>query len=281
MKKELTEQIIKLSRISFIALLFISMIFKSELIFAQNEKSENIRFSEEELSNSKVTKPSKNKLKSASTMLKSASGSISVGEDNTYNSYTAEQLVKNVLVTGCLQANNVRFGYYNRNSGSWTSHNWSNTPGDRMLGYFSKGTSNFPINEGLILSTGKISSAMGPNNSGSKSDEMASYASDPDLATITNRTMYDAAILEFDFVPAGNTVEFKYVFASEEYIEYCETQYNDAFGFFLSGPGISGPYSNNAVNLATIPGNIAVSINTIHPAGKNVNNQNFPAENSQ
>ena len=281
MKKELPEPINKLIQISLTVFLFILMLFNAEQILAQTEEPSNVRYSDEEISKMNATMPVKSQLKSASIMLKSADGSISVGEESTYNSYDATQLVKNVLVTGCLQANNIRFGYYNRTNGSWTNHSWSSTPGDRMLGYFSKGSSNFPIDEGLLLSTGKISSAMGPNNTGSKSDEMVSNASDPDLASITGRTMYDAAVLEFDFVPAGNTVEFKYVFASEEYIEYCETEYNDAFGFFLSGPGISGPYTNNAVNLATIPGNIAVSINTIHPAGKNVNNQNFPAENSQ
>jgi hypothetical protein len=217
---------------------------------------------------------------------RSPAGSISVAENSTYNAYNASQLVKNVLVTGCLQADNVRFGYYKKgtifNPGwTWNDHTWSNTAGDRMLGYFNKGTSNFPIEEGLILSTGKISSAMGPNSVGSKSDQMVNVASDPDLAVITGKTMYDAAVLEFDFIPAGNTVEFKYVFASEEYIEYCETDFNDAFGFFLSGPGISGTYTNNAVNLAIIPVNIPVSVNTIHPAGTNVNNFTFPAENAQ
>ena len=81
----------------------------------------------------------------------SPAGSISVAENNTYNAYNASQLVKNVLVTGCLQADNVRFGYYRRTSSwgnvtwTWTNHSWSNTAGDRMLGYFNKGTSNFPI----------------------------------------------------------------------------------------------------------------------------------------
>jgi hypothetical protein len=281
MKKELHEQIKKLIQFNLTLFLFIIMFFQIGQIFAQTEDPNHIRYSEEELAGLKGSVPSKNMLKSAPLMLKSAEGSISVAEENTYNGYSVDQLVKNVLVTGCLQANNIRFGYYNRSNGNWTNHSWSNTPGDRMLGYFNNGSSNFPIEEGLLLSTGKISSAMGPNNSGSKSDQMVSAASDPDLASITGRTMYDAAVLEFDFVPAGNTVEFKYVFASEEYIEYCETSYNDAFGFFLSGPGISGPYTNNAVNLATIPGNIAVSINTIHPAGRNVNNQNFSAENDQ
>jgi hypothetical protein len=281
MKKELPKPINKLIQISLTVFLFILILFNAEQIHAQKEDPNNVRFSDEEISIPNATTPVKSQLKSASLMLKSADGSISVGENDTYNSYDAEQLVKNVLVTGCLQAKNIRFGYYNRSTGNWTNHNWSDNAGERMLGYFARGSSNFPIDEGLLLSTGKISSAMGPNNTGNKSDLMVLSASDPDLATITGRTMYDAAVLEFDFVPAGNTVEFKYVFASEEYIEYCETQYNDAFGFFLSGPGISGPYTNNAVNLATIPGDIPVSINTIHPAGRNVNNQNFPAENSQ
>ncbi|MCD6659285.1 MAG: choice-of-anchor L domain-containing protein, partial [Lentimicrobium sp.] len=209
-------------------------------------------------------------------------GSISVGENSAYNAMTPSQLVQNVLVTGCLQASNVRFGYYNRtNNNAWVNHNWSSTPGNRMMGYFEKGTSSFPLEEGLILSTGRISSAMGPNNHSGYTDKMVSNASDPDLHTITNQTMYDAAVLEFDFVPAGNVVEFKYVFASEEYLEYVHTAFNDAFGFFLSGPGISGTYTNNAVNLAVLPNGEAVTINNIHPAGTNVDNQNYPAHNQE
>ncbi|MEA5110565.1 MAG: choice-of-anchor L domain-containing protein, partial [Lentimicrobium sp.] len=209
------------------------------------------------------------------------SGSISVAENATYNAMIPQQLVQNVLVTGCLQAENIRFGYYNRNNGNWTNHTWSSTPGNRMLGYFERATSGFALEEGLVLSTGRISSAMGPNNNAGRSDQMVSNASDPDLATISGRTMYDAAVLEFDFIPAGNTVEFKYVFASEEYLEYVHTNFNDAFGFFLSGPGISGPYSNNAINLATLPNGEDVTINTIHPAGVNTNGQSYPAHNAE
>ncbi|MEZ0006593.1 gliding motility-associated-like protein [Flavobacterium sp. 28YEA47A] len=211
-------------------------------------------------------------------------GSISVAENATYNAYTAEQLVKNLFVTGCLSASNVRFGYYSKsgNNYTWQNHTWSSTPGNRQLAYFNKATSTFPIEEGLLLTTGKASSAMGPNNTGGSTDEMVKAANDPDLASITGRTIYDAATLEFDFVPAGNTLEFKYVFSSEEYLEYCETGYNDAFGFFLSGPGISGPYRNNAINLAVLPNTTTpISINTIHSAGTNVNGNNFPAVNGQ
>jgi hypothetical protein len=43
---------------------------------------------------------------------------------------------------------------------------------------------------------------------------MIASASDPDLVAVSGKTMYDAAVLEFDFVPAGNTVEFSYVFTS-------------------------------------------------------------------
>ena len=57
----------------------------------------------------------------------------------------------------------------------------------------------------------------------------------------------------FDFVAESESVSFNYVFASTEYSSFTCTSYNDIFGFFLSGPGITGPYSNNAVNLAYIP----------------------------
>lgn len=67
------------------------------------------------------------------------------------------------------------------------------------------------------------------------------------------------------FIPSADTLRFKYVFASEEYPEYICQNYNDIFGFFISGPGISGPFENNGQNIALIPNtNLPVSINNIN-----------------
>ena len=68
----------------------------------------------------------------------------------------------------------------------------------------------------------------------------------------------DVAVLEFDFIPSSDNVTFKYVFASQEYFAYENSQFNDVFGFFISGPGIVGPYAspagfpNGSINIATI-----------------------------
>ncbi|MCB0619584.1 MAG: choice-of-anchor L domain-containing protein, partial [Saprospiraceae bacterium] len=74
----------------------------------------------------------------------------------------------------------------------------------------------------------------------------------------------DAAILRFDFEPTEPQVTFRYVFASEEYCDYVNSPFNDAFGFFLSGPGINGPYSGQAINIATLPNGTAVAINSVN-----------------
>ncbi len=89
---------------------------------------------------------------------------------------------------------------------------------------------------------------------------------DADLqALIGGNTSYQAAVLEFDFMPTANTVSFRYVFGSEEYPEYVCSNYNDVFGFFLSGPGISGTFTNNAVNIALIPSTtLPVAINSVN-----------------
>ena len=68
---------------------------------------------------------------------------------------------------------------------------------------------------------------------------------------------FDASILEFDFITFSDTILFSYVFASEEYKEFVNANFNDAFGFFISGPGISGPFSNNSMNIA-INGNLTI-----------------------
>ncbi len=90
---------------------------------------------------------------------------------------------------------------------------------------------------------------------------------DPDLALLCGQTVRNVSIVEFDFVATGNELNFDYVFASEEYPEFANSTFNDTFGFFLRGPGISGIYSGNAQNIALIPTSTTVPI-TIN----NVNN---------
>ncbi len=120
------------------------------------------------------------------------------------------------------------------------------------------------LDKGIIMSSGEAITAIGPNNSTyacGAGGYVGNTTSDPDLATITGGSVNDKAILEFDFIPAGSTVKFNYIFGSEEYPEFVGSTFNDVFGFFISGPGISGTQ-----NIAIIP-------NTTTPiAINNVNN---------
>jgi outer membrane protein OmpA-like peptidoglycan-associated protein len=122
------------------------------------------------------------------------------------------------------------------------------------------------ISKGMMLSTGKVNGIFQPNTG----SEYTSYGITPDrenpvkgdseLDKLANGKSQDAAIIEFDFVPTKNVIEFKYVFASEEFIEYVGSEFNDVFGFFLSGPGIIG--NQNLAVLAD--GKTPISVNTIN-----------------
>lgn len=105
---------------------------------------------------------------------------------------------------------------------------------------------------GLIMSTGSIGNALGENNSPSAGTDWG-LGGDLDLTAsiIGNPQTFDAAILELDFTaPYTGFLEFRISFASEEYpAGNC-----DAFGIFASGPGISGPFSNNSQNFALLTG---------------------------
>ena len=63
----------------------------------------------------------------------------------------------------------------------------------------------------------------------------------------------NVTILEFDFVAQSDEMSFWYSFGSMEYTSYTCSSFNDVFGFFISGPGITGPYTNDAVNIALVP----------------------------
>ena len=119
------------------------------------------------------------------------------------------------------------------------------------------------LSAGILLTSGSATNAIGPNNQCGKSTDLQ-LPGDPDLNTIAGGTTFDACILEFDFVPVSDTLKFRYEFGSEEIYTYY-MEFNDAFGFFLSGPGISGPFSNNSVDIAIMPGTINqyVTINNL------------------
>jgi hypothetical protein len=124
------------------------------------------------------------------------------------------------------------------------------------------------IASGIILTSGTASDAVGPNNNGDVAETIGGGGpgddtttslgldGDADLDILAGYPTYDASVLEFDFQTAAQgDIIFKFVFASEEYIDYVGTQFNDVFGFFLDG-----------VNIGLVPGTSdPVTINTINP----------------
>lgn len=137
-----------------------------------------------------------------------------------------------------------------------------NCPGSANGKFVVTGTNTLGIDSGIVLSSGHvnqgINSVIGPNNGGAGPSSTTNGANfDLHLETI-NPTVRDVCFIEFDFVPIGDSIKFDYVFASSEYRVYSCTSYNDAFGFFISGPGIT-----NFENIALVPGtNIPVAVNS-------------------
>lgn len=186
-------------------------------------------------------------------VVKSLQAQLNVVQGSSMN-MTPLQLVQNYIVGAGVTVSNAT---YNGSSASITS--------DQLGTFIASGqaATQLGISSGVLLTTGKANFAIGPNNVGDKGFNTQG-GGDPDLNIIAGTSTHDKAIIEFDFVPEFDTIRFRYVFGSEEFFEYCN-QYNDAFGFFLSGPLINGTFSNNSVNIALMPGSATnyVTINNI------------------
>ncbi|MGB0167625.1 MAG: choice-of-anchor L domain-containing protein, partial [Luteibaculum sp.] len=129
----------------------------------------------------------------------------------------------------------------------------------------------FTLDEGIVLGTGNVTA---PNAGGlvclGTDHGRAGYAP---LNSIARATTQDACRLEFDVEVTTNQLEFKYVFGSDEYPEYVGSSFNDAFGFYISGPGIAGTQ-----NIGILPGGAnPITINTVN----NGDNNNGPCTNCQ
>ncbi len=132
---------------------------------------------------------------------------------------------------------------------------------------FSATNTNLGIDQGIVLTTGTVinngNGPHGPNNQAGCGMDNNTGGSTVLSNLIGGTQTFNAGILEFDFIPFSDTVRFKYVFGSDEYPEFAppnNSSYNDVFGFFISGPGITGMQ-----NIARLPTNGSiVSINNVN-----------------
>jgi gliding motility-associated-like protein len=131
-------------------------------------------------------------------------------------------------------------------------------------GLFHVVSSNLGLDSGIVLTTGRAVTESSNYGVNGLSAYLASTdngaAGDAMLNVLAGQSTVDACDLEFDVIPHGDSLKFQYVFSSEEYKNAVCGPYNDAFAFFISGPGISG-----SDNMALVPGtSIPVTINSIN-----------------
>lgn len=167
------------------------------------------------------------------------------------SSHTVPQLVNSVLINSpCAEATNI----------TWrTGTNFGSVNG---IGYFQNTNPNFPMQSGVVLSTGNALNAASTNNS-MLNDGNEAWEGDANLeATLAaagiQMTSTNATVLEFDFTPISSNFSFDFIFASEEYGNF-QCQYSDAFAFLLTNIN-----TGVTTNLAVVPNtNIPISVVTI------------------
>lgn len=167
-----------------------------------------------------------------------------------------------------------------------------------QLGTMTEGLeAGLPLDKAVLISTG--------NAANLECESLASQFSwgmttdfDADLLEVANSVppligqgffvdqVNDVAVLEFDFVAATDLLTFSFFFVSDEFGgEYGggfkNTQYNDVFAFFVSGPGISGPYSGNSANVALVPESDPALPITVSSVNMGTNAEFFAGYNEQ
>lgn len=172
------------------------------------------------------------------------------------STFNNEQLVNTVLLnSACVGATNItsRTGTVNNING---------------IGSFTNTNPNFPMTKGVILSTGNVLNAAGPNNSVQNGGTTA-WTGDANLVTALGNpaaNYLNATVLEFDFTPIAPQFSFDFIFASEEYGNFqCREDFHDAFAFILTNT-----ITNTSQNLAVLPNlNIPISVRNVRDAAFN------------
>lgn len=222
---------------------------------------------------------------------------INMSNQAPYN--TAQYLINDVFSGGNVAINNIQvFG------------------NSKQYGFFSNGMNSIGIDSGIVLSTGNIDelcgsgtcTVTGTNASGNGTGVnfgpgWMGTPSNNALLDVSNLAaslipgagaasdINDACVMWFEFEPTLDTMQFNFVFASAEWPSFPCSSFNDVFGFFVSGPGITGTYPapagfTSSQNYALVPGtNIPITISSINGPGNlgscsSASNQQFFIDNN-
>lgn len=122
-----------------------------------------------------------------------------------------------------------------------------------QVGIYSDGIANagLQLDSGIILTTGTVTESFSTNSATGISLGPDTTFSDADLTAIDANAINDIVIFQFDATldALATVLTIDYQFMSDEYNEYVCSAFNDIFGYFISGPGITGTQ-----NIALVPG---------------------------
>lgn len=151
--------------------------------------------------------------------------------------------LSNVVFGGCVQISNLSY---------------SGIPA--AFGHFTDPDSSLGIADGLVMSTGLVSAVA--DSASAFASNVNGTGGDTDLQIVSGTTNYDAAVLEFDFIPNADTIfASQFIFGSEEYPEWVCTPFNDVFAFIITGVTTADP----PTNVALIPNtSIPIAINSVN-----------------
>ncbi len=156
----------------------------------------------------------------------------------TNSNITLQQLIEDNLIEGCVEISNV----------TSTINGISN--GFLSYAQFDKAGSNFPFQNGIVLSTGDANSGGNIENNNVLSEGVTNWIGDPDLEALGVNNTINATSVEFDFISISNRISFNYILASEEYSGINPCFFADGFAFLIKETGSTAPFQN----IALVPG---------------------------
>lgn len=132
-----------------------------------------------------------------------------------------------------------------------------------------------PGDRGLILSTGNASDftqSSGDANISEGTSTSFNTAGDDWLGKMVGQQTYDAAVFDAEFVPMGDVLTMQIVWSSEEYLEYVNSGFNDAFCVWVNGVPAELVLGKGNITIDEINDKVNSNLYVDNPAASNTYN---------